>query len=68
MLIDWFSFFIGLGVGVLIFNISSLLNSYLKLKDAEKKLKAVDVKLEDFKQKLEVKKNRVAEKIKEAKK
>ena len=64
MTIDWFSFFLGMAVGMMLLNLSSFIAAYVRRKKALAQLSAAEAKLKSLESKLEQKKQNIVEQIK----
>lgn len=65
MIIDWFSFFMGVAVAILINNIVNVVFALLRYKRAKNELKNLDNQLSNFIKNLETSKKKILNKIKQ---
>ena len=68
MTIDWLSFLVGMGAGVLLMSITGLIASYMRLQRARARVEKVEEKVKDFKAQLEKRKEELIGRIKEEQK
>ena len=64
MVIDWFSFSLGLAAGLLFMNLLAIITAYIKRQKAHEALKATTEKIKAFEAELEGKKQEILAKIK----
>ena len=67
MAIDWLSFFIGMGVALIVMNIVSLIIAYNRRSKARKDLSRSEAKIKEIQKKLEKGRRQVSDQIKEIK-